>query len=396
MPVSERRKAVAQRGDGASFDEFERLRALYKYQILDTLPEEEFDRLVKLAADMGDTPTALISFIDQDRQWMKARVGFSYEETQRHVAFCHYCIQGGDILKIRDALESPLFKDNPLVQGHPYIRFYAGAPLIDPDGFALGSVCIIDYEPRDIGEKEKEGLWTVAEQVIQNLQLRRRNVEMQERHQRELERKYWEGVEEERERIGKELHDGLGQNLSSAQLFLNAVKDREDGLSAQELQTFIERIEAPLKEAIRESRTVNRDLTLKELDLKGFSQAVEDLLHPYDGKNEMLRVEWNPFMEGEGFGQEIDRHLYRIIQETLNNTIKHSDSEVLYLDLLEKPNSIWFQATDNGQGLEKDEHGCFPELKGIRSRVLILDGILTVESRPGEGVSLLIEIPKKR
>ena len=131
-------------------DETERLKALYQLLILDTPPEERFDKIVAFAASEFDVPIALISLLDQDRQWFKAKVGLDACETGRDISFCGHAILQAGILVVPDALADARFADNPLVTGAPFIRFYAGAPLVMPDGHAPGTLCIIDSRPREL------------------------------------------------------------------------------------------------------------------------------------------------------------------------------------------------------------------------------------------------------
>ncbi|KQT18476.1 hypothetical protein ASG31_07080 [Chryseobacterium sp. Leaf404] len=162
--------------DYNSSDELKRLEALYSYHILDTDTEKDFDELTALAAAICDTPISLISFVDRDRQWFKSHYGLDARQTDRCHSFCSHAIQDpGQLMQIEDARNDFRFQDNPLVTGNPDIRFYAGIPLMDKEGFALGSLCVIDQKPKLLTEVQKKALHTIASQVIDKLLLRRNN-----------------------------------------------------------------------------------------------------------------------------------------------------------------------------------------------------------------------------
>ena len=156
-------------------NERERLSALLECCVLDTAPERVFDDLTSLAARLCDAPIALVSLVDSERQWFKSAHGVDAKETHRDSAFCAHAILGTVPMIVTDALTDKRTSDNALVLGAPHIRFYAGVPLLTTDGFALGTLCVIDTKPREITNQQLRDLQSLALQVASQLELRRLN-----------------------------------------------------------------------------------------------------------------------------------------------------------------------------------------------------------------------------
>lgn len=159
-------------------NESRRLKVLWQYDVLDTVPEEVFDDLTDLAAYICEAPIALISLVDEDRQWFKSRVGVTVKETTRDISFCAHAILGQGLFIVPDAGQDARFKNNPLVTGPQKIRFYAGAPLITPDGHALGTLCVLDKKPRQLRPQQEQALRVLAHHVVSQLELRRHGREL--------------------------------------------------------------------------------------------------------------------------------------------------------------------------------------------------------------------------
>lgn len=160
--------------------ENKRLTALNSYNVLDTLPEKEFDAITRLASYICQTPIALISLVDVDRQWFKSRIGLKEHQTPLVDSFCHHAIDHDQMMEVPDAELDERFKDNRYVKGDPHIRFYAGAPLMDPDGHRLGSLCVIDSVPRQLTPEQRDALHTLADEVMSHFVLRKQKRELEQ------------------------------------------------------------------------------------------------------------------------------------------------------------------------------------------------------------------------
>ncbi|MDQ3398416.1 MAG: PAS domain S-box protein, partial [Deinococcota bacterium] len=185
-----------------AMSEAERLLELRRYEILDTSPEAAFDAITSLAARMFEAPIAIISFVDEDRQWLKSCYGLELDSSQtaRELSFCHYNIKSDKVMVVEDAPKDPRFKDNPLVTAEPYLRFYAGAPLITSRGYRLGALCLLDRRPRPFTAKEQGMLAELAAFVVGGLEGKLKDHELA-RAQAQSEARSQQRAEEERERL---------------------------------------------------------------------------------------------------------------------------------------------------------------------------------------------------
>jgi GAF domain-containing protein len=157
-------------------NEAARLQALREYAILDTLPEKDFEDITRIASEICQTPISLITLIDSERQWFKSKIGIENTETHRDHAFCAHALNApNEILNVKDSREDTRFSGNPYVTGDPNVVFYAGVPLVNDEGFALGTICVIDQKPRELSEMQLNSLRALSNQVVKLFELRRAN-----------------------------------------------------------------------------------------------------------------------------------------------------------------------------------------------------------------------------
>jgi len=199
--------------------EKERLDNLKSYQILDTLPEGDFDDFTKISASIFGTPIALISLVDESRQWFKSSFGLGATETPREIAFCSHAILQDDVFVVADSFKDERFHDNPLAVGAPHVRFYAGAPLTTPSGHKLGTLCVIDSEPREFSEEQKEILKALGRQVINQMELR---LSLKKAESAATTKASFLAT------MSHEIRTPLNGILGCADILLDSVKDEED------------------------------------------------------------------------------------------------------------------------------------------------------------------------
>lgn len=212
-------------------NESDRLEALNRYHILDTLPEQEYDDLTRLAAEICGTPIALISLVDRDRQWFKSKVGLDVSETPRDISFCGHAVADSAFLNVPDTTQDIRFTDNPLVAKDPSIRFYAGMPLKTSDNFTLGTLCVIDHQPRNLTEKQIRQLESLSRLAISQFELRRSNA-TRKAAEDALDEQY------KREVLLAEITQRIRQSLNLDAIFQIAAQELRQSMNADRIGIF--------------------------------------------------------------------------------------------------------------------------------------------------------------
>jgi C4-dicarboxylate-specific signal transduction histidine kinase len=269
-------------------DEDQRLEALSKYGVLDTLPEDAYDRITRFIAEILDVPIVLVSLVDSDRQWFKSRHGLDASETPRDIAFCSHAILEQDLFVVKDTEQDNRFSKNPLVTGDLGIRFYAGAPLTTPGGHNIGTLCAIDQKPRELTERQQQLLSDCAKIVVDELELTLARQEA-EKLNAELEKKVEERTLELAKEVEKHqsakvaLEDAIGSlKATQAELVQSEKLSSLSGMIAgigHEVNTPVGigvTAASHLQEKVKEANTRFSSGQLKKTDLVDFLTVAQD------------------------------------------------------------------------------------------------------------------------
>lgn len=206
--------------------EEERLKELHSFSIMDTLPENEYEDLTLIASQICNTPISLISLIDDSRQWFKSNRGLQVRETPKEHAFCAHAINKEGVFVVKDARTDERFHDNPLVTGDPNVIFYAGAPLITETGLPLGTLCVIDNQPRELNSMQKDSLTALSNQAMTLLVLRKKKAQLK-KALLTMERRN-EYLENFAETASKNIKSPLNEIIASSQMMKKLYSDQLD------------------------------------------------------------------------------------------------------------------------------------------------------------------------
>lgn len=280
-----------------ALDEDLRLAELRSYGILDTGPETDFDDIAQLTAQICEVPVALVSFVDAERQWFKARVGFDEPETERDKSFCSLAIRQNELFEVEDLHKDPRTRSHPLLRDRPDLYFYAGAPLLTETGLALGSLCVLDTRTRVLTDVQRRALRVLAHQVVRQLDARR-NLHLAEMQSKEVDHR---------------VKNSLQSVASYARLLSFSAESEETRRTLGALQGRIETV-AALHEALYRTEAANT------VDLGRYLLNVGGLLQAHCPPNITLSVEAGPAM----VPSSIATACATIMNEIVANAIKHA------------------------------------------------------------------------
>ncbi|WP_370226352.1 ATP-binding protein [Mesoflavibacter sp.] len=328
-------------------NEKQRLKAVKEYKLLDTLPEEDFDNITNLVANICDVPISLITLLDADRNFLKSHYGIPFNESPRNISFCgHAILENNSIFIVEDATKDQRFYDNPLIKDHN-VKFYAGVPLINPEGFPLGTLCVYDVKPKKLTKQQQEAMIILAKQVVNLFELRLKNNQLtnayyllDERHQS---LKTFAG------KVSHDLKSPLANITSLSQLFKDELKASNPEINLEYLD-FIEESADTLRAYI--------DGILKHYKSEALLQDKKqtiDLSNIFNDVKQMLSLKDTQFKlkNNSNLGDINKSAITQIILNLVDNAVKYNtnNNPLVVLDYKENETHHHFSVSDNGNGI---------------------------------------------
>lgn len=383
--------------------ENDRLLDLYRTGLLDTPCEAEFDEIVKLASAICNTPISLISLVDSNRQWFKARVGLETTETNRDVSFCSHAILQDQLFEIHDALKDSRFYDNPLVISDPAIRFYAGMPLITSAGHRLGTLCVIDKHPGHLTAEQKFGLKVLANNVIKIAELRVKNKELHH-------------LTENQKRVISILAHDVRNPLASIKNIIE-LKQTEI-LDTREAAEMMEKVTGQLDSTIEmvenivswgQTQLKFGTLKLDDIDVHRLIERIfsSELLKSISKKNKLINL-----IPPASIIHSDERALEFILRNLVSNANKFTENGSISIEMERVGFKTIFRVADTGLGMTREkaeelmdssarhgstagtrmEKGNGLGLTLIKEFINRMDGLMQVKSSPNQGTTFTIII----
>jgi signal transduction histidine kinase len=382
-------------------NEDKRLQDVYRSQLLDTPEEKEFDEIVQLASDLCNTPISLITLLDTERQWFKARIGLDATETSRDVSFCGHAILQDELFEVPNALQDVRFSDNPLVVSDPSIRFYAGMPLVTESGSRLGTLCVIDRTPRVLTERQRFALKVLASNVIKVAELRIKNRQLHH-------------LTETQKRIISIVAHDVRNPLASIKSVLDLKKDdfvdeqtaaEMFGLVSVQLDSTLDMVDnvvswgqLQLKPSVLAPAPLNLHTLAEDIIL------ADSLAAKMKGNDLLNKV-------STGVLLNVDKQVIKfILRNLVSNAIKFTEKGAITISSEKKNGKIRIIVSDTGVGMSpekadrlfkasptsslgtKNEKGSGLGIMLVKEFIDQLNGNIKVESKLGEGTRFIISI----
>lgn len=396
------------------YNENDRLKTLESYAILDTLPEKEYDEITALASMICNAPMSLISLIDKDRQWFKSHHGFDASETPREFSFCAHAINQKDkTLIVNDVRKDVRFQNNPFVTSDPNLVFYAGVPLVNPEGHPLGTLCVLDVEPKELSSEQKNALEILSNQLMKLLELRKNTLLLHRNNQKLNARN--KTLEKFVSIAAHDIKSPMNNVLALSGMLLDdySVKMEPDAVELIEhICTSVLHSTHLIDGILNYSKELNGASEHKEsIHIKSLLLDMEELL-----VNEE-RIQITMDVDNDLIVFMNKTALYQIISNLISNSIKynHQDSVKIDIEVKEEDSKLKISIKDNGPGIKpKDKkrifkpfsttsnkdrngfHGTGIGLATVKNLVQSLGGKILEVSKPGEGAIFIFSLELTR
>jgi len=360
-------------------NEKSRMKALKEYSILDTLPEQEYDDITQLASMICETSISTISLIDEKRQWFKSKVGLDAVESRREDSFCaHAIIEPDKIFTVKDSRLDERFHDNPFVIGDPHVIFYTGVPLVSPEGFSLGTLCVIDDKPKELTEEQLKSLKALSNQVVSLFELRKSKM-LLEKFTKDLENRNAE-LEKFAQVAAHDIKSPLSNISSLTQILIEDYSSDLDD-DARNLMAMLDLSSKTLRNLVdgilEHSRTDS--LLVETRSVFNFGELLDETIQLFDNKEEFIFV--RSFVNKEIYTNRVA--LQQILINLIVNGVKYNDKPQVIIEMgFEETEEYYeFYVKDNGPGIKKMD----------QKRIFDIFEVLTGEDRfgnRGNGIGL--------
>ena len=391
-------------------NEVHRIQALHDYNILDTFTEKEYDFITKMASQICNCPVSLITLLDEKRQFVKSNFGFPVEDMPRELSFCNYTIlDATKVNMVTDMRLDDRYSHNPLVTGNPHAVFYAGAPLVTPQGFVLGSICVLDAAPNTLTEDQQDNLQQLAAQTITTMELRKKNRDL-EHTQKNLEE-----VNNNLKDFARSVSHDMRTPLGNIAMLSKLIKDDEESNLNEENNNNIELIEncatqliSFVDKMLQKSEKNNGEVYIKTtVNTEDVLQKIISLI--------AVPADINIKYEGNFPTINIDEIAFQqVFQNLITNAIKYNDKPNgnILVEYKNDNEQHYFSVADNGYGIaEKDFDKIFAEditlnktdrfgnkgtgigLAKVKSIVTSLSGNIFLESKIKIGSTFSVQLP---
>jgi signal transduction histidine kinase len=339
------------------FNDTERLNHLLGYGILDTPAESDYDGLTELASLICETPIALISMVDARRQWFKSRIGLEACEAPRETSLCGHAILSESIMEIQDALEDERFCDNPLVLEQK-IRFYAGAPLVSPEGYIIGTLCVIGHEPKKLNEKQRSHLKILSRQIMRNLELKKSTSLISGQEEKLVNLYKMSSLGMMAANVAHEINNLISIIQNTGVLMARKIK--KESCTADDLLPGIAKIEETalrMEKVIKGISSYTRNGEKDPFEPVSVDKLIENTLSLCEQKRFSKRIKIQVDLpEGESILECRETQISQVLVNLLNNSmdaIEELDEKWILIEVkFEKKNkSFLFSVTDSGPGI---------------------------------------------